>query len=327
MKIFSTIQQRILNCLSDGQCHNGNALGELCGVSRTAVWKQIRQLTAMGVAIECLPQQGYQLQRPFIPLDENRIRRHLSVNQGSMYYHLFAEIDSTNRFLKELPQGDGLQICSAEMQSKGRGRFGRVWQSPFGENIYLSTRWKLDCCLSRLSGLSLVISLSIIDCLKRILGENDIRIKWPNDLLWHDKKLCGVLIEIVAENNASPQVIIGVGLNVNMDTESQPMPDNPWCSLFEISGRYFDRNELIAALLDAQTRYLHQFLQHDFVYFMDEWQAVDYLRGRYINSVQAGKSITGHVTGITEQGHLCLLDEDGVMQVLSSGDTSVKRGV
>jgi len=329
MKAFSPIQWQLLEHLADGQCHSGNALGALCGVSRTAIWKQIKQLTGMGLAITCLPQQGYQLTRPFIPLDEERIRRHLTLQALPMQFHLPLEVDSTNRFLKELPADDRLHICAAEKQTQGRGRFGRQWHSPFGENIYLSTRWKLDCCLSTLSGLSLVTSLAILDSLTTLLGEHDVRVKWPNDLLWQDKKLCGVLIEIVAESNASAQVIIGIGLNVNLDMRSVPasVGPGPWCSLHDISGRYFDRNQVIAVLLESQARYLRQFLQHDFAFFMEEWQRFDYLQGRYVTSTQAGKTLSGCVTGVNDQGHLCLLDDEGQMQVLSSGDTSLKQGL
>lgn len=327
MKQFSPIQWQVLDRLADGQCHNGNALGDLCGVSRTAIWKQIKQLIAMGARITCVPQQGYQLTHPFIALDEDRIRSHLSPDDElpSLRFHLCAEVDSTNKFLKELGANEGVQVCCAEKQTRGRGRFGRQWASPFGENIYLSSRWKLECCLSRLSGLSLVVSLAILDSLNQTLGNNDIRIKWPNDLLWNHKKLCGVLIEAVAETNACAQVIIGIGLNVNTGASGEPLTDNPWCSLFEINGHYIDRNKLIASILQSLARYMNLFLQNDFTCFQKQWQQVDYLKGHYISTVQSGKTISGHATGVTDQGLLCLVDEEGKQHILSSGDTSLKR--
>lgn len=327
MKQFSALQWQLLDWLADGHWHKGNSLGERLGISRTAVWKHIRQLTQLGVPIDCSPQRGYQLTAHFKPLREANIRRYVSSELEPLSLHVLAEVDSTNRFLKDMASGHGLAVACSEKQTQGRGRFGRTWQSPFGENIYLSSRWTLDCCLSRLSALSLVISLALVDGLRAFIGDKDLRIKWPNDLLWQDKKLCGVLIEAVAEPHAYTELVIGVGLNVNSDTHNTPLPDRLWCSLYEMTGQHFDRNEIIASLLTAIHRYLTRFMAEGFACFHQQWQALDYLQGQHIECVQAGSTIRGLVTGVTMQGQLCLVDEHGVTQHLSSGDTSLKRGV
>src|SRR3990167_1780942 len=114
--------------------------------------------------------------------------------------HLFDSIDSTNRFLKDLIPNNGIDVCCAESQTHGRGRFGRTWYSPFGENIYFSIRWHFNRPFSQLSGLSLVVSMAIMAVLQD-LNIQGVQIKWPNDLLWQDKKLCGSLIEALNENH------------------------------------------------------------------------------------------------------------------------------
>ncbi len=144
--------------------------------------------------------------------------------------HVLDTVDSTNRFLKDLPASDDIDVCCAETQTQGRGRFGRSWHSPYGENIYCSIRWRFDCDFSKLSGSSLVVSLAVLAALKDISPE--IRIKWPNDLLWHGKKLCGSLIEVVGQSD----VVIGIGINVNAIPN-----DQSWCSLYEITGQHDDR--------------------------------------------------------------------------------------
>jgi BirA family biotin operon repressor/biotin-[acetyl-CoA-carboxylase] ligase len=325
MKQFTLLQRQLLDYLADGECHNGRILGELLGVSRTAIWKQIRQLNQLGLNI-ITTAQGYYLSPSFKRLDEDSIRKQLAYHLVTrpIQFHLFAELDSTNRFLKDLGNGSNLDVCCAEKQTLGRGRFGRHWVSPFGENIYLSVRWTLDCCLSKLSGLSLVVSLAILNSIKT-LTRNNVRIKWPNDLLWHHKKLCGVLIEATAETNACAQVIIGIGLNVNTNTQQETASGIPWCSLYEITGQYFDRNLLIANLIQSLDHYLHHFLLYDFNYFHEEWQSLDYLEGRSISVVQSGKILEGIATGVTDQGQLCLVDEAGIRHVLSSGDTSLQK--
>lgn len=239
--------------------------------------------------------------------------------------HLFTSIDSTNRFLKDLPINSHLDICCAEIQTQGRGRFGRQWHSPFGENIYCSSRWNLNYDFGKLSGLSLVSSLAVLATLNELHLSADIKIKWPNDIYWFDKKLCGSLIEILAESNNNAQVIIGIGLNVNTDTENHPLLDKPWCSLYEITKNHFDRNLLIAKLINNLEHYLNKFINHDLNAFMDEWNQADYLAGKYIKITQSSGVLAGKACGINQKGQLILEDEAGVKHFLSSGDTSLQE--
>ena len=325
MKQFSKMQLALLQLLADGQCHSGNALGEHLGISRTAVWKYISQLAELGLPVKRIRQQGYQLTQPMQPLNEQLIRQHLNAKLFSkeLHFHLFASIDSTNQFLKELVTSQAIHICCAEKQTRGRGRFGRHWVSPFGENIYCSSRWTLNCCLSRLSGLSLVVGLAILASLHDSQLSQDIRVKWPNDLLWNNKKLCGILIEIIAETNGSAQVIIGIGINVNTATQKQPLADRPWCSLYEMTGNYFDRNILLANLIYHLNQYLELFLTTGFSKFIEEWKKVDYLEGQFIKVMQPTGSISGEACGVNELGQLCLKDELGKIHYLSTGDTTL----
>lgn len=326
MKQFTNLQLQLLHLLSDGQCHSGNLIGEQLGVSRTAIWKNISQLAELGLAVTRIPKQGYQLKQPMTPLDEALIRQRLESKryEKSTNFHLFAELSSTNQFLKELDINSSINFCCAEKQTQGRGRFGRQWISPFGENIYFSGRWELNCCLSRLSGLSLIVGLAILASLRDSAIQHDIRIKWPNDLLWGNKKLCGILIEAIAEANSCAQVIIGIGINVNKATLVEPLDGKPWCSLYEITGNSFDRNILLGDLIFHLTNYLDKFLLAGFGAFADEWRELDYLEGKLIEVSQPTGSISGYACGVNHLGQLGLRDEQGNVQYLSSGDTSLR---
>lgn len=327
MKSFTKTQRHLLQLLADGHCHSGISLGEQLGVSRTAIWKQIKQLTLIGLPIKRISQQGYQLTHPMILLDEALIRHHLASKAFTKeaHFHLFATIGSTNQFLKELALDPAITICCAETQTQGRGRFGRRWVSPFGENIYFSSRWMLSCCLSSLSGLSLIVGLAIIASLADSQIHDDIRIKWPNDILWGQKKLAGILIEVIAETNGCAQVIIGIGLNVNTATETSPLEDKPWCSLYEITKQHFDRNVLLAHLIHHLDQCLDRFLTLGFAGFSDKWQTVDYLYGKLINVNQPNCTLTGYACGVNELGQLCLRDTQGKLHYLSTGDTSLRE--
>lgn len=323
---FNPTQRTLLGLLGDGHCHNGNELGQSVGITRSAIWKQINQLIEMGIPITRIPHQGYQLPAPLILLDEQQISDNLLANNLSRPFniHVFDSIDSTNRYLKDLSPSSTMEICCAEIQTQGRGRFGRNWHSPFGENIYCSSRWSINCDLGKLSGLSLVTSMAIVNALNTFSPESGIKIKWPNDILWNDKKLCGSLIEIIAESNGNTQVIIGVGLNVNTDTEHHPLPDKPWCSLYEIMRQKYNRNLLIASLIARLEHYLNTFIHRDLNHFMNEWNATDYLADKYITVTQPSGSISGMACGINHVGQLVLKDNNGVIHLLSSGDTSLQ---
>ncbi|HDV5711187.1 TPA: biotin--[acetyl-CoA-carboxylase] ligase [Legionella pneumophila] len=325
---FNTSQHTLMQILGDGACHSGSELGNALKISRSAVWKQINQLNDLGIPIIRIPHQGYQLKKPLILLDSDEITKQLHSKGFSQPFnlHLFTSIDSTNRYLKDLPSSSAVEICCTEMQTQGRGRFGRHWHSPFGENIYCSTRWSFNCDLSRLAGLSLVSSLAVVAFLNTLSNSKDIKIKWPNDILWGNKKLCGSLIEILAESNSNSQVIIGIGLNVNTDTENHPLPDKPWCSLYEIFKQQYDRNFLIAHLIVHLEQYLNKFMNTELDHFICEWNTVDYLAGKHITVSQSSGFISGVACGVNRSGQLILKDDQGIRHYLSSGDTSLQPG-
>ncbi|KTD10879.1 biotin-[acetylCoA carboxylase] holoenzyme synthetase and biotin operon repressor [Legionella gratiana] len=322
---FTSSQLTLLQLLGDGSCHSGSELGSVLGITRSAIWKQINHLIELGIPIKRLPNQGYQLLNQLILLDKQQISEYFLLEKlvTPFNLHLFTSIDSTNRYLKDLPISNMVDICCAEIQTHGRGRFGRQWYSPFGENIYCSSRWNLNYDLTKLSGLSLVTSLAVLATLNELELSSNIKIKWPNDILWNDKKLCGSLIEIITESNSTIQVIIGIGLNVNTDTQKYSLPDKPWCSLYEITQQHFDRNFLLAKLITHLERYLIQFVDNDLSHFMHEWNKADYLFGKRIKVMQTLNTFTGIACGINPLGQLILQDESGQKHFLSSGDTSL----
>lgn len=264
----------------------------------------------------------------FIAFNKTRIESLLHEQQCSIPYklHLFQEIDSTNCYLKQLAPSTVLDICCAEMQTQGRGRFGRQWHSPFGQNIYCSMRFASSIALSELSGLSLVCSLAVLATIHAMCPSEAIKIKWPNDLLWHDKKLCGSLIELVQEPNHRAQIIIGIGLNVNANpAESTSCIEQPWSSLYELSQKEHDRNVILVHLITQVQQYISRFMTHGLTLFLDEWKLHDYLAGQYITINQPTGSVSGIAQGISTQGQLILRTQEGVTHYCSFGETSLKK--
>jgi BirA family biotin operon repressor/biotin-[acetyl-CoA-carboxylase] ligase len=263
----------------------------------------------------------------FVPIEEQRIRETLNGLQETFLFHIFNEIDSTNRYLKEVISRKEIQVCCAETQTNGRGRFDRHWASPFGENIYLSIRRQLKLDYASISTLGLVVAMAVLDGLQQELAvAKDFRIKWPNDLLWEDKKLCGILIEIVSESNGLFDLVIGIGVNVNTDSTQNPLSldrEKRSCSLFDITGKLSDRNALIAHLLVSLDRAVSLLINEGFSAFLARWQDLDYLTGKYIHVSQMGERLSGRADGINHLGQLRLVDDRGLIHYLSSGDASL----
>ncbi len=266
-----------------------------------------------------------------IPLNQQEIHKNLLKLGWQQPYDCYCLdiVDSTNNFIKNLHDNSSkLIFCCAEMQTAGRGKVNREWYSPFGENIYFSGYWQAPCNLNNLSGLSLVISLAILNSLQEYQFTQDIKVKWPNDLLWQHKKLAGVLIELTRshKNSQSTEIIVGVGLNVNTALPTDPNNSyntQSWCSLYDIHGQYFDRNILLAKLIASTNNYVNLFLDLGFQYFLDDWNKVDYLYGNFITVNNGNQAISGYMRGVDVKSQLCIEDVDGVLHCLGAGDVII----
>ena len=193
-----------------------------------------------------------------------------------------------------------------------------MWDSPAEKNIYCSSSWSLNIKPNDLSGLSLVVGLAVTELLNNYSIVEGLRIKWPNDILWYDKKLCGILVELLPMTE-SINLIIGIGLNVNSITS----PDESRCSLTDITGIQFDRNILIAKLLIILNQKISQLIKQGFNSFAQQWQKMDFLYGKFIKVININGEQTGTVQGINHCGHLILKDQKGILHTLASGETSI----
>lgn len=314
---------QLMNVLGDNEFHDGTALGETLHLTRSAVWKMMRKLTKYGINIESVKGKGYVLQETVILLDENRIREHL--NDIDTRLSVFEAIDSTNEYLKTVKNARGLQFCVAEFQSKGRGRLGRQWVAPFAKNISLSCLLPFHKDISELAGLSLVISLAVLRTLQHFGVKEDVYVKWPNDVLCQNKKISGILIEIQAESHGVSQVIIGVGLNVNILKIDEEKINQPSTSLREVLGQYFDRNLVCAVLINQLQDYIQRFVKQGFQIFIDEWVAAEGMKGKKIALKTVHDTVRGEAAGINDQGHLLLRLPNGEIKAFSSGDTTILK--
>lgn len=321
----------LLAAISDGQIHSGEALGKILGVSRAAVWKQLQQVEKYGVTIETVKGQGYRVEGGLDLLDQRVIVNCLPEAARGLITELFLEsvLPSTNQVLldrvRENRPAHGV-IYLAEMQTAGRGRRGRDWQSPFARNIYLSLAWKFEQGIAAVEGLSLAVGVAVLRALST-LGAAEVGLKWPNDLMVGEKKLGGVLVEIAGDVSGECHVIIGLGLNVNMPDSAATKIDQAWTDLTRI-GVYrrekINRSILVGEILRQLLPMVAGFEKTGFAPMKNEWEAANIHLGQQVNIVTVAETVSGTALGVTDSGAL-RMEVRGKEQVFVGGEVSVRR--
>ncbi|RON46981.1 biotin--[acetyl-CoA-carboxylase] ligase [Pseudomonas frederiksbergensis] len=311
----------LLKLLKDGRFHSGQALGIALGVSRSAVWKQLQHLEAeLGLSIHKVRGRGYQLAAPLTLLDPVEIGTKSSACGWPI--QVFDSIDSTNaEALRAIESGQAAPfLVLAERQTAGRGRRGRKWVSPFAENLYYSLVLRIEGGMRQLEGLSLVVGLAVMHALRK-QGVPGVGLKWPNDLLVGQKKIAGILLELVGDPADVCHVVLGVGINVNMQLADEV--DQQWTSMRLESGRVFDRNQLVAELGLVLQAYLNRHRVDGFAAIHAEWEQNHLWQGRAVSLIAGVNQIDGVVMGIDSQGAL-RLKVGGVEKIFSGGELSLR---
>lgn len=319
------LKEALIHELALGNFVSGQEFGTQHGVSRTAISKHIRSLSDMGLDVFRVTGKGYKLAQPIVLLDKESITEQLKLSLKPMVevHHI---IDSTNNYLiRRLPhQLQHGQICIAEHQSKGRGRRGRRWISPFGSHLYLSMYWYLDSGISAAMGLSSVTALAVSDAIK-ILYQIDVQLKWPNDIYIEGLKLAGILIDLEGQASELCHCVIGIGINLNMPQKSGEAIEQPWTDLQTHVDKTIDRNQLAATLIEClQYRFkLHH--QQGLQEMMSEWKELDFYYNKVVKVITGERETIGVCKGINNQGAL-LLEIDHKIHPIYGGEVSL-RGV
>ncbi len=316
----------LMRTLADGRWHSGETLAKDLGVSRTAVWKRLRELESLGLELHKLTGRGYRLARPLELLDAELIARELVPAHRAALDKLEVLVctDSTNRVLMEGREARAL--CLAEYQSAGRGRRGRAWVSPFGANLYFSAAWTFSSTPAGLSGLSLAVGIGLAEVLHGF-GCTGVGLKWPNDLYWNGKKLGGILIEHAGEAGGPWRVVVGVGLNLDMTADQAAAVTQPWTCLAELCTAQNlpkpGRNHLAGQCAEAVLRVLERFATEGLAPFRKVWNKLDVALGRSVKLEDGERWYEGQARGIDADGAL-LVEIKGELKRFVSGELSVK---
>ena len=325
-----SLQFAILDALSDGHFHSGEDLAQRFDVTRAAVWKALKQLEKnYTIGIDAVQGRGYRLSQAVELLDADRIKQSMRQADQLSAIETHLSIASTNDYLMTEIDRDqsGPRAVFAETQTAGRGRRGRQWLSPFGGNLYFSLSWNLDQAASDVMGLSLAAGVVISRVLERHFDNNEIhgiQLKWPNDILYQNAKLAGILVELKGETNGPYAIVLGAGLNINLSDEHLVEIDQPCISLAQLSKQAVSRNLLAAELMDELIEMMQIFDTDGLEPYIPEWKKRDVFRDHAVDIVFPNQTLHGIARGIDRSGAL-MLEQDGRVKRYFSGEISLRK--
>lgn len=306
-----------------GEYVSGSEISRRLNVSRTAVWKHIQALKDEGYVFESATRLGYRLVASPDFLTPQEIIPHLSTKVLGKRIHCFDEVDSTQNVAQKLiregaPEGT---LVLAERQTAGRGRLGRHWHSPKGKGIYMSLVVKPDIPLHMTPHLTLLSAVALCRAIRREVPEVEPQIKWPNDLLIGGRKICGILLESIAENESLRYIVTGIGISCNLLPEDYPpeLLDKATSLLIE-SGKRVERAPLIAQFLRQLEELYALYRSQGFGPIRTLWEASAATLGQTVRSADALGPFEGVAVGLNEWGGLILRQADGAERVMYSAD-------
>ena len=320
------MKQKILEFLTEQEGYvSGQDISQALGVSRTAIWKYIKGLREEGYEIESMTRKGYRLvYRPDI-LSKEEISRHLPQGMLPGGIQVYDVIDSTNEEAKRAyaAGGQDRSLYVTDQQTAGKGRRGRSWLSPKGQDVFFSLLLKPDLPPEKASMLTLIAALAGAGTIEKHTHAS-CQIKWPNDLVMNGHKVCGILTEMGADMDQIHYVVPGIGFNLNR-TEFPDEIRATAGSVYGETGQKIDRAAFVADfIIDFIGRYDIFLREQSLAPFMEEYNSCLINIGRQVKLIQRGQEMIRTARGINELGELLVEDDQGQVETIFSGEVSVR---
>jgi BirA family biotin operon repressor/biotin-[acetyl-CoA-carboxylase] ligase len=292
------------------------------------VWKRISALKKEGYIIEASTKKGYRLSQSGNPYGKLAIQGGLTSSRFGHRLEFFKAVDSTNTVLKRFaadgaPEGT---VVIADSQDNGRGRLGRSWMSAPGLGIWMSVLLKPPFHPSEVQTLTLAASVAVCRALEP-LKISGLGIKWPNDIMVKDKKVCGILTELSAEAERVAWVILGIGINVNHQEQDFPEEIAPIASSLRLSGETLslvDRGDLAAGLINEIEKVYDEYIEKGSLWVVDEWKKYNLTLGKRVRLISQNQSLIATSKDITPDGKLVVELDDGSCLEVLSGEISLR---
>ena len=305
-----------------GKYLSGEDMSEKLKVTRAAIWKHMEKLRDIGYDIEATPHLGYRLKGIPDKLLPDEIKYGLNTKVFGSSIHSYAETDSTNTLaygMAEKGAKDGTVVL-AEKQAKGKGRLGRKWASPSG-GIYMSCIMRPGIAPNEIQEFTLVAALSVARAIKESTTLQ-ARIKWPNDVLLNGKKVCGILTEMKAESDRIDFVVLGIGINANVNDKSLPPHAT---SLKKELGERVSRIEIVQMVLRSLEKEYQNFSKDGFGPMRGTIKSLSETLGKHIRVTCHDVVYEGEAVDIDEEGALIIRMDTGIMHRVLSGDVVLAR--
>lgn len=319
------MKEKILAFLKAKQEYcSGEEISQKLGVTRSAVWKNIKKLKSDGYEILSSTKKGYYLvQTPNI-ITETEIKEQLRTKVLGQTIYYKDEIDSTNNKAKELARKGAKEgtLVVADQQTSGKGRLGRVWESPAGTGIWMSIILRPNILPQYASQITLVAGLDMCEAIQEVTGLNAM-IKWPNDVVVGGKKVCGILTEMSAEIEGINYIVVGIGVNVNMKHFPETLPYAS--SLVLQGGKEYSRKEIITNFLERFEKDYEQYkVKPDLEALQKRYERNCINLHKKVKLVRKSGEVVAEAIGINKEGELCVKYEDGTEETVLSGEVSVR---
>lgn len=306
---------------------SGQEIADAMGISRNAVWKQIEHLRKEGAEVEAVSGRGYRLAGVDDAFGEKTIRMHMNTEWLGRELLFFDTIDSTNdelkrRAAKGAPEG---LMAAADVQTKGKGRRGRGWETPAGVNIAMSYLLRPGFSPETAPMMTLVMAMAAAKGIREV-SSLDVKIKWPNDIVINGRKLAGILTEMTSEPEFIHEVVIGTGINVNNRSFPEEISKTA-TSMYLEGGRVYSRAKTAAAITEAFEGYYGIFCKTDDMRSLrEDYDSICVNVGAEVRILDPKGEYEAIARGINDRGELIIKKEDGTIEEIYAGEVSV-RGI
>lgn len=325
-----TIDAQILRALRQSAEHpvSGADLAERLGLSRTAIWARIEDLRKLGYEIHASPHDGYRLRAmPDLLLADDLLSLLPPDGVIGRDIRVFQETTSTNDVAEKLGR-DGVKegaVVFAESQTKGRGRLGRAWHSSQGKGLWFSVLLRPPIEPQAATRITVASATAMARAL-RAVTELPCDIKWPNDILIGERKLCGILMEMNAEIEKVHYLVLGIGVNVNFDIADFPQELRKIATSLKIeSGRAWRRADLAARILEELDACYRRAISGDFASVAEEWESLCATLGRNVEIVSGPRLVQGRAESLDNEGALLVRTQHGRLERIIGGDVILKK--
>lgn len=318
------ITKRLLS--ANGQPVSGQQLADEYGLSRTAIWKHIKELEEDGFEIATIKKKGYVLTSSPNSLHAAKISQYLTTKRFGQTIHYEESCPSTQPIAHQWAQSgapDG-SIVVCEEQTAGKGRLARLWSSTQGKGIWMSIIIRPKIPPTKAPQFTLVAAVAVTRAIEEIAGVR-AEIKWPNDLLINGKKCTGILTELQADMDRVHAIILGIGVNVNQtETDFPEEIQSIATSIQMVTGQPVDRAQLLARILHHLETYTDLYVMHGFEPLKILWESYSCTIGKRIKAIMIHQQIEGIALGITNEGVLQVKTDDGQIHGIYSADIEIQ---